>query len=122
MEDRPPIWRVVANTLNKQSQKDDKGWFFSLGVGPGAENSSPKKNGIVTKHTHVPRTWTDTVVRPKEWKRDMRFGTWHVSSLPRSESLTATARELEGYKLDLVHIYIYWYTRADHLIPGLIFF
>jgi exonuclease III len=34
----------------------------------------------------------------------MRFGTWNVSSLYRSETLTATARELEGYKLDLVHV------------------
>ena len=64
-----------------------------------------KKTGIVTKHTHVPRTWTDTIVGPKEWKRGMSFGTWYVSSLYRSESLTATARELEGYKLDFVHIY-----------------
>jgi len=40
MEDRPPIWRVAANILNKQSRTVDKGWS-SLGVGRGAENSSP---------------------------------------------------------------------------------
>jgi len=39
----------------------------------------------------------------KEWKRDMKFGTWNVSSPYRSDSLTAAiARELERHKLDLV--------------------
>jgi hypothetical protein len=32
----------------------------------------------------------------------MRFGTWNVRSLYRADSLTAAARELEEYKLDLV--------------------
>ena len=33
MEGRPPIWRVAANKLNKQSRIADKGWSFSLGLG-----------------------------------------------------------------------------------------
>ena len=41
MEERLPIWRVSANILNKQSQTADKGWPSSLGVGRGANNSSP---------------------------------------------------------------------------------
>jgi hypothetical protein len=32
----------------------------------------------------------------------MRFGTWNVRSLYRVGSLTEAARELAGYKLDLV--------------------
>ena len=40
------------------------------------------------------RTRNDTSVRPKKWKRDMRFGTWNVSSLYRAGSLTAASREL----------------------------
>jgi len=40
MEERPPIWRVAANTLNKQSQTANKGWFSRLGVERGANNSS----------------------------------------------------------------------------------
>jgi hypothetical protein len=36
----PPIWRVAANILNKQSHKTDKGWSSSLRVGRGANNSS----------------------------------------------------------------------------------
>jgi hypothetical protein len=34
---------VAANTLNKQSRTADKGLSSSLGVGRGANNSSPKK-------------------------------------------------------------------------------
>ena len=33
MEERPPIWRVAANKLNKQSRTADKGWSSSLGLG-----------------------------------------------------------------------------------------
>ena len=39
MEELPPIWRVAAKILNKQSQTADKGWPSSLGVGRGANNS-----------------------------------------------------------------------------------
>ena len=31
MEERPPVWRVAANILNKQLWAADKGWSFSLG-------------------------------------------------------------------------------------------
>ena len=31
MEERPPVWRVAANILNKQSRTADKGWSSSLG-------------------------------------------------------------------------------------------
>ena len=35
---RPPIRRVVANKLNKQSRTADEGWSSSLVVGRGANN------------------------------------------------------------------------------------
>jgi len=41
MEERPPIRRVAANILNKQSRTADEGWSSSLGVGRGANNASP---------------------------------------------------------------------------------
>ena len=41
MEEQPPIWRVAANILNKQSRTADKEWSSSLGVGRGANNPSP---------------------------------------------------------------------------------
>jgi hypothetical protein len=40
MEERPPIRRVAANVLNKQSRDVDKGWSSSLGVGRGPNNAS----------------------------------------------------------------------------------
>jgi hypothetical protein len=46
MEERPPIWRVAANILNKQSQTADKGWSSRLGVGQGANDASPSKNHV----------------------------------------------------------------------------
>jgi len=45
-----------------------------------------------------------TLVLPKQRKRDMRFVTWNVRSLYRAVSLTAAARELAIYKLDLVGV------------------
>jgi len=36
MEERPPVWRVDAKILKKQSRTADKGWSSSLGVGRGA--------------------------------------------------------------------------------------
>ena len=44
------------------------------------------------------------MVRPKQRKRGMRFGTWNVRSLYRAGSFTAAARELARYKLDLVGV------------------
>jgi len=52
----------------------------------------------------TPRTWSDTLVRPKKRKIDMRFVTWNVRSLYRTGSLTSAARELARYKLDLVGV------------------
>jgi hypothetical protein len=43
MKERSPIWKAAANTLNKQSRTADDGWSSSLGVGRGANNSSPWK-------------------------------------------------------------------------------
>jgi len=40
IEEWPPIWRVAANKLNKQSWTADKVWSSSLGVGRGVNNSS----------------------------------------------------------------------------------
>ena len=38
-----------------------------------------RKNVIVLQNVHIKlRPWTDTLVRPNQRKRDMRFGTWNV--------------------------------------------
>ena len=51
-----------------------------------------------------PRAGTDTLIRPMQRKRDMRFGSWNVRGLCRAVSLTATPRELARYTLDLVDV------------------
>jgi len=68
LDERPPIWRVVPNILNKQSRTADKGWPSSLGGGVwrGADNSSPKKTGVVMKHKPEPRAWTGPLIRSKQ--------------------------------------------------------
>jgi len=40
IDERPPIRRVAANKLNKQSRTADEGWSSSFGVGRGANNPS----------------------------------------------------------------------------------
>jgi len=44
MEERPPIWRVDANILNKQPWTADKRWSSRLGVGRCANSSPQNKN------------------------------------------------------------------------------
>jgi hypothetical protein len=51
MEEGPPIWRVAANILNKQSRTADKGWLSSLGVGRGANKSQPQTR-ILLRNIH----------------------------------------------------------------------
>jgi len=40
MDESPPIWRVAANILHKQSRTADKKWSSTLGIGQGVNNSS----------------------------------------------------------------------------------
>ena len=56
------------------------------------------------------RNKRDTLVRPKQWKNDIRFGTCYVRSLYGTGSITALARELARCKLDLVGVQeVRWY-------------
>ena len=47
MEERPPLRRVAANVLNKQSRTADKRWSSSLGIERGAKNSSLQKRNLL---------------------------------------------------------------------------
>jgi len=44
------------------------------------------------------------LVRSKQQKRDIRFGSWNVRSLYRAASFTAAAKELARYKLDFMGV------------------
>jgi len=52
----------------------------------------------------MPLTWTDPLVRHKQWKWDKRYGTWNVRSMYRSGSLATVTWELTRYKLDFVGV------------------
>ena len=59
------------------------------------------------------------------WKRkgDILLGTWNVSSPYRACSLTAAARGLARYKLDLVGVQkVRWENWGHHKSRGLYFF
>ena len=56
----------------------------------------------ITNHSKTHWTWTDPLVQTKQWKKDIRFGTWNVRKMYRSGSLTTVARELVRYRLNLV--------------------
>jgi hypothetical protein len=64
------------------------------------------------------RNWVDTFVLPKQQERDMRVGTWSVSSLYRSGSLTALRRGLARYKLDLVDVQEFRWGKGGTLSAG----
>ena len=41
VEERPPVWRVAANILNKQLRTADKLWSSSLGLGEAVATAHP---------------------------------------------------------------------------------
>jgi hypothetical protein len=51
MVERPPVWRVAGNILNKQSRTADTGCSSNLGFGRGENNSSLKKR-IMLRNVH----------------------------------------------------------------------
>ena len=53
------------------------------------------------------------MARHKQREKDMRFGTWNIRSLYRAGSLTAAARELARYKLDLVGVQEFRWDNGD---------
>jgi len=46
--------------------------------------------------------FTYALQQHKQWKTDIRFGTWNVRSLYRSRSLKTVARQLVKYRVYLV--------------------
>ena len=65
MEERPPVWRVPANILNKQKRTAERG-------GPPTRSLDELltiphlKNYHITKYRLVPETCTDPLVRSKQ--------------------------------------------------------
>jgi hypothetical protein len=63
MEERPPIWRVAANVLSKQSRTADKEWSSSLGVGRGANNFSLQSLALLRNRNRYTRLGLGLMLR-----------------------------------------------------------
>jgi hypothetical protein len=87
------MWTVAANTLNKQSRTADSGCSSNLGLGEVL--TTPRRKNLRCYETFHKAS---DLVQHKQWKMDMRFGTWNVRSLYRPRSLTTVARELASYR------------------------
>ena len=61
MEERPPVWSIAANVLNKQSWTADKEWSQGLVVGRELWTPQPKMYHL-TKHSQKPRTQTNPLL------------------------------------------------------------
>jgi hypothetical protein len=49
-------------------------------------------------------TWNDSLAQPKQWKKDVRFGTWNIRSLCRVGAIKSVVGELKEYRGDLVGV------------------
>jgi hypothetical protein len=68
MEERPPIRRVAASILNKQSGEPTRVDTPAWGLGDVRQLLTVKMYHV-TKLSPKRQIWTDTVVRPKQRKR-----------------------------------------------------
>jgi len=89
MEERPPVWSVAGNILNKQSLTADKRLSSSLGFGPNANNFSTLKR-ILLRNIHRKslgpglgrprRRWEDNIKMDLRIFRKLDVEVWTGSS------------------------------------------
>ena len=63
-----------------------------------------RKKQLVTYPYNKPRNKTDSLARPQQRNKDLRFGTWNVTSLYRTGGVTLVAKELARYRIDFVGV------------------
>ncbi|KAJ4439013.1 hypothetical protein ANN_14969 [Periplaneta americana] len=73
------------------------------GLGEGLTTHHRKKQ-LVTNPSNKPRNGTDSVARPQQRNKVLRFGTWNVTSLYRTGEVTLVAKELARYRIDFVGV------------------
>ena len=74
MEEWHPIWMVVDNILNRQSQTANKVCPPAWGLGK--ELTTHRRNWSYYVLDHLPWAWIAPLLQTKQWKMDIRFGTW----------------------------------------------
>ncbi|KAJ4445875.1 hypothetical protein ANN_12560 [Periplaneta americana] len=85
------------------SLKANKGGPPAWGLGEGLTTHHRKKQ-LVTYPYNKPRNRTDSLARPQQRNKDLRFGTWNVTSLYRTGGVTLVAKELARYRIDFVGV------------------
>ncbi|KAJ4444054.1 hypothetical protein ANN_05843 [Periplaneta americana] len=73
------------------------------GLGEGLTTLHRKKQ-LVTNPSNKPRNGTDSLARPQQRNKVLRFGTWNVTSLYRTGGVTLVAKELARYRIDFVGV------------------
>ena len=63
-----------------------------------------RKKETVTNPLDTPRNSTDSLERPQQTNKDIRIGTWNVTSLYRTGAVALVTQELAKYRLDLVGV------------------
>ncbi|KAJ4445861.1 hypothetical protein ANN_12546 [Periplaneta americana] len=63
-----------------------------------------RKKQLVTNPYNKPRNRTDSLARPQQRNKVLRFGTWNVTSLYRTGGVTLVAKELARYRIDFVGV------------------
>jgi hypothetical protein len=96
------LWRVAANTLNKQSWAADKGRAFSIGVGRGSKLLHTNIISLQNAASIFGLEWVFWSKRSKLIKTENRLGTCNNSSLYREGLLMTIAKEVPQCKLHLV--------------------
>jgi len=69
-------------------------WFSSFGVGRGVDNTSPWKKTACYGMLDRTSASVDSLGRPMQRRIDMRFGTWNIRRVHRTDALKTVASEL----------------------------
>ena len=72
----PILRQINPNILNKQLRTPEKGWFFGLGFGRGANKSCLYKLMTLRRISRRPRIWIDRLARKLCTARQILFGWW----------------------------------------------
>jgi hypothetical protein len=81
MEGSPSDTEGTCKYIEQPVVDSRQGVVLQLGCWVWGRQPHTVKSFIFTKYFQVPRTWTDFLVRPKHWKKDMRFVRRKVRSL-----------------------------------------
>ncbi|KAJ4447111.1 hypothetical protein ANN_09111 [Periplaneta americana] len=95
-----------CNRISSSSRGEPiRGGPSAWGLGEGlTTHHRKKKKQLVTNPYNKPRNRTDSLARPQQRNKVLRFGTWNVTSLYRTGGVTLVAKKLARYRIDFVGV------------------